>query len=69
MAAATGPDGDKVIPLRPARTCPICRKPSTRAAYPFCSKRCADIDLGRWFSGSYAIPAAEEDPSDGGEQP
>jgi endogenous inhibitor of DNA gyrase (YacG/DUF329 family) len=28
---------------------------------PFCSKRCADIDLGRWLKGSYAIPAVEGD--------
>ena len=26
---------------------------------PFCSKRCADIDLGRWFQGVYAIPAVD----------
>ena len=31
---------------------------------PFCSKRCADIDLHRWLSGVYAIPAEEEDPDD-----
>jgi len=36
--------------------CPICKKPSDEAAKPFCSKRCADIDLGRWLKGSYAIP-------------
>jgi endogenous inhibitor of DNA gyrase (YacG/DUF329 family) len=63
MARAPGPLGDKVVPLRPVRRCPICGKPSSRPAYPFCSKRCADIDLNRWFSGAYAIPAAEE-PSD-----
>jgi endogenous inhibitor of DNA gyrase (YacG/DUF329 family) len=55
--------GGDVVPLRPARPCPICGKPSVRAAYPFCSKRCADVDLNRWLSGSYAIPAAEEGPS------
>ena len=42
----------------PPRACPICGKPSVRATYPFCSKRCADIDLNRWLSGAYAIPAA-----------
>lgn len=41
--------------------CPICGKPTDPAVRPFCSKRCADVDLQRWFSGSYAIPAAEED--------
>jgi hypothetical protein len=37
-------------------TCPICRKPSSPDYRPFCSRRCADIDLGRWLTGSYAIP-------------
>jgi hypothetical protein len=37
-------------------TCPICRKPADPACRPFCSRRCADIVLGRWLSGSYVIP-------------
>jgi endogenous inhibitor of DNA gyrase (YacG/DUF329 family) len=42
------------------RTCPICRKGTATAPYaPFCSKRCADVDLQRWFAGVYAVPAAE----------
>ncbi|GGE38662.1 DNA gyrase inhibitor YacG [Marinicauda pacifica] len=40
----------------PAAKCPSCRKPVDPAFRPFCSKRCADADLGRWFSGAYAIP-------------
>ena len=44
----------------PARLCPICGKPSTVKDRPFCSKRCADIDLHRWLKGSYAIPATPE---------
>jgi hypothetical protein len=36
--------------------CPICGKPAQGAFMPFCSKRCADIDLGRWLKGGYAIP-------------
>ena len=44
--------------------CPICEKPTADAYRPFCSRRCADIDLGRWMTGSYAIPAAEEEPGD-----
>jgi len=37
--------------------CPICRnKVETRDFRPFCSKRCADVDLGRWLKGGYAIP-------------
>ncbi|TCP60298.1 hypothetical protein EV663_11186 [Rhodovulum bhavnagarense] len=38
-------------------TCPICKKPTDAAYRPFCSRRCADIDLGRWLTGSYAVPA------------
>jgi uncharacterized protein len=41
--------------------CPICNKPTDKAYRPFCSKRCADVDLQRWFSGSYAIPVQETD--------
>ena len=43
--------------------CPQCKKLAVEKYYPFCSKRCADIDLSKWFNGSYAIPVAEEDPS------
>lgn len=39
--------------------CPICKKPSDEAVKPFCSKRCTDIDLGRWLKGSYAIPGRD----------
>ncbi len=39
--------------------CPICKRPSTAAARPFCSKRCADVDLHHWFAGSYAVPIDE----------
>lgn len=43
--------------------CPICGKPAAQPR-PFCSRRCADIDLGRWFSGQYAVPVTEEEPAD-----
>ena len=44
------------------RLCPICKKnPVAKSYAPFCSKRCADIDLHRWFSGDYAVPAVEDD--------
>ena len=36
--------------------CPICRKPRSAEFRPFCSKHCADIDLGRWLGGRYAVP-------------
>ena len=41
--------------------CVLCGKPQDQKHKPFCSKRCADVDLNRWLSGGYAIPAAEED--------
>ncbi len=37
--------------------CPICKKPTVPQYRPFCSRRCADVDLGRWLKGAYAIPA------------
>jgi len=46
---------------RPDPRCVICKKPVDPKYRPFCSKRCADVDLNRWFSGAYAIPAVEED--------
>jgi endogenous inhibitor of DNA gyrase (YacG/DUF329 family) len=57
---------DTTIP-NPERTCPICGKPALAKHRPFCSPRCATIDLGRWLKGSYAIPvedALEDDPPD-----
>ncbi len=52
--------------------CPVCGKPSVDPAgpdarsAPFCSVRCADVDLGRWFTGRYRVPlpAEEVDPPD-----
>ena len=45
--------------------CPICNQLTDNDKYrPFCSKRCADIDLGRWFDGSYSVPAQELDEQD-----
>jgi endogenous inhibitor of DNA gyrase (YacG/DUF329 family) len=48
-----------------APACPICGKPASEAAKPFCSPRCRDVDLHRWFSGSYIIPGSENDEEDG----
>jgi endogenous inhibitor of DNA gyrase (YacG/DUF329 family) len=47
-------------PQRGAK-CPICGRPTGEAYRPFCSRRCADIDLSRWLSGAYAIPDQAED--------
>ncbi len=52
--------GAEIIPLRRTRPCAICGLPSIRAFHPFCSQRCADLDLSRWLNGSYVIPAAAE---------
>lgn len=41
--------------------CPICGKPTAPAVRPFCSNRCADVDLPRWLTGNYAIPVVEPD--------
>ncbi len=45
-------------------SCPICAKSTDDRFRPFCSRRCADVDLGRWFTGSYAIPAEPADEED-----
>ncbi|MBI1407125.1 MAG: DNA gyrase inhibitor YacG [Caulobacter sp.] len=44
-------------------SCPICDKPVNPDYRPFCSKRCADVDLHRWLSGTYAIPALDDEPT------
>lgn len=43
-------------------SCPICNKPAEQTYRPFCSRRCADLDLGKWMTGSYAVPST--DPED-----
>lgn len=44
--------------------CSLCGKPSTPALKPFCSLRCREVDLNRWFSGTYAVAAIELDDVD-----
>ncbi len=51
----TAPSGNAAASPATPRPCPICRQPAVARFRPFCSRRCADIDLGRWFKGSYAI--------------
>jgi endogenous inhibitor of DNA gyrase (YacG/DUF329 family) len=53
-------DGQK----SPQQNCPICGKPATKEHDPFCSKRCAQVDLNRWLSGTYAIPGKKVDEDD-----
>jgi endogenous inhibitor of DNA gyrase (YacG/DUF329 family) len=43
--------------------CPICGKPASERHKPFCSQRCATIDLARWITGSYRVPT-DETPED-----
>lgn len=47
--------------MPPAKKCPICGKPTVPEFRPFCSKRCADVDLNRWLTGSYVIPARDDE--------
>jgi hypothetical protein len=62
----TPPPDKQTPPIRAVRIeakCPICSKPGAVQYRPFCSKRCADIDLGRWLKESYRVPT-EEGPDD-----
>ena len=45
-------------------SCAICGKPVDPAYKPFCSKRCANVDLHRWLKGSYVIAGDKVDESD-----
>ncbi len=54
-------DANNVTPFRKSILCPNCNSKSARQTYPFCSKRCADVDLARWFNGAYSI-AEPNDP-------
>jgi uncharacterized protein len=69
MPKANAPDPAIAMPIA-ARPCPICGKPANRRHQPFCSARCADIDLGRWLKGNYRVETEEAppdapDPDDG----
>jgi endogenous inhibitor of DNA gyrase (YacG/DUF329 family) len=48
-----------------AKSCPVCGKPQEARFKPFCSKRCAEIDLHRWLGGTYRVETEEapEDPA------
>lgn len=55
---------------QPVKSCAICGKPRVRQFSPFCSPRCADVDLGRWLKGGYVIPGrAEDETSDEEDRP
>ncbi|KZL03534.1 DNA gyrase inhibitor YacG [Pseudovibrio sp. Ad14] len=46
---------------KPSVKCPICEKPAQEATKPFCSDRCKQVDLNKWLSGYYSVPAVEEE--------
>lgn len=45
-------------------TCPICQREAAEKFRPFCSKRCSEVDLGRWLTGAYAVAATELEQDD-----
>jgi endogenous inhibitor of DNA gyrase (YacG/DUF329 family) len=51
-------------PIPRGRRCPICGKPTAEQFRPFCSRRCADVDLNRWLSDVYAVPAKDDEEED-----
>ncbi|MFM8754223.1 MAG: DNA gyrase inhibitor YacG [Phenylobacterium sp.] len=52
-------------PRRPA--CPLCGKTAKPQFRPFCSSRCANVDLQRWLSGNYVLPGDEAEPPGAGD--
>ena len=51
---------DRVVPLKKrGERCPVCGAAPAKRTKPFCSTRCAEVDLGRWLKGSYRIPSDE----------
>ena len=50
-----------------APRCSVCRKPAVVTFKPFCSQRCADVDLARWLTGAYAIPGGDSDADEDGD--
>jgi uncharacterized protein len=48
-----------ITPPAATRRCPICGKPASDKHRPFCSPRCATIDLGRWLKEDYRVPTEE----------
>jgi hypothetical protein len=66
MTNALPPANDNAK-VKPAPACAICGRPRVEKYSPFCSRRCADVDLYRWLNGKYAIPAGEESDEESGE--
>ena len=57
-------------PTAPGPACPICKKPvkprGENAAFPFCSPRCKQVELGKWLNEEYRVPTEEDDEDPGG---
>ena len=72
---AAGPDAAKPDDIRPAGVrvtaakCVRCAAPVQARYRPFCSQRCADIDLGSWFNGAYRVATSERPDPEGEEGP
>ncbi len=63
ISAILGVDSSRKS-LSMSATCPVCHKPTTDQSKPFCGERCRSVDMNRWFSGGYAVPAVELDDVD-----
>ena len=64
MSGAEDAGADRVVALT-GRRCPLCGRPTRERFRPFCSRRCADLDLGRWLTGEYRVPTEEESDGEG----
>ena len=58
------PDIEPMSDTPHRNACPICGKPAEERYRPFCSRRCADVDLHRWLSGTYAVPIMPDEEED-----
>jgi endogenous inhibitor of DNA gyrase (YacG/DUF329 family) len=63
MPPPSDPNDEAKQPGKDKR-CPICGRSASEETPPFCSPRCRDVDLNRWLSGSYVIPARDDEPDD-----
>ena len=65
MGSATPGRGEARGEAEAKGRCPICTAPTEKAFRPFCSRRCADVDLSRWLRGAYAVPGRADVDEDG----
>ena len=66
--ADTPPTKFVAIKALAIKACATCGKPAVERFRPFCSRRCADVDLNRWFKEVYAVPGVEEDDEEGAQK-